>query len=121
MEPTVQVGAANIHYFMPPRKLKVLMQQEQTTFVLVPEDGTKLNGYKERHVRTNWSCNECGRKSTPQMRAGPDGKHTLCNRCGIRWANKNKSSIRQHVVDQHIEEVAAILSNMDSLYKWQDT
>ncbi|KAH7845323.1 hypothetical protein Vadar_000620 [Vaccinium darrowii] len=35
-------------------------------------------------------CTHCGitSKSTPMMRRGPDGPKTLCNACGLFWANK---------------------------------
>jgi len=35
-------------------------------------------------------CTHCGTtsKSTPMMRRGPDGPKTLCNACGLFWANK---------------------------------
>ncbi|THG17721.1 hypothetical protein TEA_030137 [Camellia sinensis var. sinensis] len=35
-------------------------------------------------------CTHCGTssKSTPMMRRGPDGPRTLCNACGLFWANK---------------------------------
>ncbi|KAL5988438.1 hypothetical protein ACLOJK_036202 [Asimina triloba] len=37
-------------------------------------------------------CNHCGisAKSTPMMRRGPAGPRTLCNACGLKWANKGK-------------------------------
>ncbi|XP_020265896.1 GATA transcription factor 20-like isoform X2 [Asparagus officinalis] len=36
------------------------------------------------------TCHHCGTsaKSTPMMRRGPDGPRTLCNACGLVWANK---------------------------------
>ncbi|KAK4401809.1 GATA transcription factor 24 [Sesamum angolense] len=36
------------------------------------------------------ACRHCGisSKSTPMMRRGPDGPRTLCNACGLKWANK---------------------------------
>ncbi|KAJ7559450.1 hypothetical protein O6H91_04G085700 [Diphasiastrum complanatum] len=35
-------------------------------------------------------CAHCGtgEHSTPMMRRGPDGPRTLCNACGLMWANK---------------------------------
>ncbi|OVA01838.1 zinc finger protein [Macleaya cordata] len=35
-------------------------------------------------------CTHCGTssKSTPMMRRGPHGPRTLCNACGLKWANK---------------------------------
>ncbi|XP_074312809.1 GATA transcription factor 28-like [Silene latifolia] len=36
------------------------------------------------------NCQHCGtsEKSTPAMRRGPAGPRTLCNACGLMWANK---------------------------------
>ncbi|KAI3809920.1 hypothetical protein L1987_19523 [Smallanthus sonchifolius] len=36
------------------------------------------------------TCRHCGisSKSTPMMRRGPAGPRTLCNACGLKWANK---------------------------------
>ncbi|KAK4377211.1 hypothetical protein RND71_003507 [Anisodus tanguticus] len=36
------------------------------------------------------SCRHCGisSKSTPMMRRGPAGPRSLCNACGLTWANK---------------------------------
>ncbi|CAN1139600.1 GATA transcription factor 24 [Linum perenne] len=38
-------------------------------------------------------CRHCGTsgKSTPMMRKGPEGPRTLCNACGLMWANKVSS------------------------------
>ncbi|RZR73789.1 hypothetical protein BHM03_00028109 [Ensete ventricosum] len=38
-----------------------------------------------------FSCHHCGisSKSTPMMRRGPEGPRTLCNACGLMWANKH--------------------------------
>lgn len=35
-------------------------------------------------------CQHCGvsENSTPAMRRGPEGPRTLCNACGLMWANK---------------------------------
>ncbi|CAL5204573.1 unnamed protein product [Lathyrus oleraceus] len=40
---------------------------------------------------SNWRrCKHCGvnENNTPAMRRGPDGPRTLCNACGLMWANK---------------------------------
>ncbi|OVA07529.1 zinc finger protein [Macleaya cordata] len=36
------------------------------------------------------ACRHCGisGKATPMMRRGPEGPRTLCNACGLMWANK---------------------------------
>jgi hypothetical protein len=38
-------------------------------------------------------CVHCGigERSTPMMRRGPSGPRTLCNACGLMWANKVRS------------------------------
>ncbi|RLN20006.1 uncharacterized protein C2845_PM02G12530 [Panicum miliaceum] len=30
-------------------------------------------------------CRHCGTENTPQWREGPEGRHTLCNACGVRY------------------------------------
>lgn len=37
-------------------------------------------------------CQHCGtsKDSTPMMRRGPNGPRTLCNACGLMWANKGQ-------------------------------
>ncbi|KAF6160639.1 hypothetical protein GIB67_019579 [Kingdonia uniflora] len=39
-------------------------------------------------------CTHCGisSRSTPMMRRGPAGPRTLCNACGLMWANKYESN-----------------------------
>ncbi|KAG5000941.1 hypothetical protein JHK87_022013 [Glycine soja] len=41
-------------------------------------------------VRKEVALRHCGisEKSTPMMRRGPEGPRTLCNACGLMWANK---------------------------------
>ncbi|CAA6653427.1 unnamed protein product [Spirodela intermedia] len=43
---------------------------------------------EEAHQKT--FCQHCGcsQASTPMMRRGPGGPKTLCNACGLMWANK---------------------------------
>ncbi|KAJ7536404.1 hypothetical protein O6H91_12G068200 [Diphasiastrum complanatum] len=40
------------------------------------------------------SCLNCGieERDTPMMRRGPAGPRTLCNACGLKWANKDCSA-----------------------------
>ena len=35
-------------------------------------------------------CQECGATETRQWRKGPNGPHTLCNKCGCRYYNKTR-------------------------------
>ncbi|OAY45210.1 GATA transcription factor 28 isoform X2 [Manihot esculenta] len=49
---------------------------------------TQGSGQDDSMLET--SCTHCGTssKSTPMMRRGPAGPRTLCNACGLKWANK---------------------------------
>lgn len=48
--------------------------------------GAEANAPQQQEV----CCRHCGtsEKATPMMRRGPDGPRTLCNACGLMWANK---------------------------------
>lgn len=48
--------------------------------------GTDGNGSQVQEI----FCRHCGisEKTTPMMRRGPEGPRTLCNACGLMWANK---------------------------------
>ncbi|XP_010254576.1 PREDICTED: GATA transcription factor 24 [Nelumbo nucifera] len=50
--------------------------------------GTPGSGQEDLQQET--LCLHCGTssKSTPMMRRGPAGPRTLCNACGLMWANK---------------------------------
>lgn len=51
-------------------------------------DAAEDSGHNDNQLET--SCMHCGTssKSTPMMRRGPAGPRTLCNACGLFWANK---------------------------------
>lgn len=38
----------------------------------------------------NMSCHQCGARETPEWRRGPDGSHTLCNACGLRFSKMER-------------------------------
>eukprot|EP01113_Clastostelium_recurvatum_P022300 TRINITY_DN2658_c0_g1_i1.p1 TRINITY_DN2658_c0_g1~~TRINITY_DN2658_c0_g1_i1.p1 ORF type:complete len:337 (-),score=61.45 TRINITY_DN2658_c0_g1_i1:34-1044(-) len=38
---------------------------------------------------TQYFCYQCGSKSSPEWRRGPEGPKTLCNACGIRFAKRH--------------------------------
>ncbi|KAK1367008.1 GATA transcription factor 24 [Heracleum sosnowskyi] len=56
------------------------------------EDNTISNGDDSRQDdgAPETLCKHCGASSrcTPMMRKGPDGPRTLCNACGLYWAQK---------------------------------
>ncbi|XP_048226566.1 GATA transcription factor 25 isoform X1 [Ricinus communis] len=45
------------------------------------------------------SCTHCGTssKSTPMMRRGPSGPRSLCNACGLFWANRGSAMQRLNI------------------------
>ncbi|XP_008799476.1 GATA transcription factor 20 isoform X2 [Phoenix dactylifera] len=53
-------------------------------------DATQRWGSVEGRPESSATCHHCGTSSraTPMMRRGPDGPRTLCNACGLMWANK---------------------------------
>lgn len=53
-------------------------------------DGTPNWGLVEGRPPSAAECHHCGTSATatPMMRRGPDGPRTLCNACGLMWANK---------------------------------
>ncbi|CAM0946890.1 unnamed protein product [Alopecurus aequalis] len=53
-------------------------------------DGSTNWGALEDRPPSASVCQHCGVSSTltPMMRKGPDGPRTLCNACGLMWANK---------------------------------
>lgn len=44
-------------------------------------------------------CHHCGIKSTPEWRQGPDGKHTLCNACGLFYSSFKKRDQKRNKSD----------------------
>lgn len=38
----------------------------------------------------DFECNRCGATKTPERRMGPNGRRTLCNKCGLRWVREEK-------------------------------
>ncbi|XP_057454038.1 GATA transcription factor 28 [Lotus japonicus] len=85
------------------KEVALRMQRNKGQFT-----STKSNHDESTSNATNWGTNEnwtgdnngsqqqdivcrhCGtsEKCTPMMRRGPEGPRTLCNACGLMWANK---------------------------------
>ncbi|KAJ3096137.1 hypothetical protein HDU97_006191 [Phlyctochytrium planicorne] len=52
-------------------------------------------GLMSNDVGSAKRCDFCATVSTSQWRRGPNGKHTLCNKCGISWKEgEKKKSVR---------------------------
>ncbi|KAF2943064.1 gATA transcription factor 17 isoform X1 [Oryza sativa Japonica Group] len=63
---------------------------EEATSVITSSEGSPNWGAVEGRPPSAAECHHCGisAASTPMMRRGPDGPRTLCNACGLMWANK---------------------------------
>uniref|UniRef100_A0A453SQ56 GATA transcription factor 28 n=1 Tax=Aegilops tauschii subsp. strangulata TaxID=200361 RepID=A0A453SQ56_AEGTS len=61
------------------------------TSELATADGSPNWGSVEGRPPSAASCHHCGTNAhnTPMMRRGPEGPRTLCNACGLMWANKS--------------------------------
>ncbi len=56
-------------------------------------------------VWQNWNCQFCNTNETPELRRGPNGSRTLCNRCGLRWGKQEKS--KSEAASKAMQNVAA--------------
>ncbi|KAI4307515.1 hypothetical protein L6164_030693 [Bauhinia variegata] len=58
-------------------------QEGENSWGTVQESG-------QDEIQSETSCTHCGTssKSTPMMRRGPSGPRSLCNACGLFWANR---------------------------------
>ncbi|MQM13656.1 hypothetical protein Taro_046580 [Colocasia esculenta] len=63
---------------------------EDATLGVTNWDSTQQWGAEDNRPQAASLCHHCGisAQSTPMMRRGPDGPRTLCNACGLMWANK---------------------------------
>lgn len=60
-------------------------------------------------------CTNCGisSKATPMMRRGPGGPRTLCNACGLKWANKGFLGDNSKGSSMEIQYPSANATNQD--------
>ncbi|GFP86821.1 gata transcription factor 24 [Phtheirospermum japonicum] len=79
------------------KEVALRMQRKKGQFTSSKSVGDELgspstdwNGTSGGQEEQETLCRHCGNssKSTPMMRRGPDGPRTLCNACGLKWANK---------------------------------
>ncbi|XP_043713884.1 GATA transcription factor 28-like isoform X2 [Telopea speciosissima] len=64
--------------------------RDDSTSTITNWDGNQHWGLDSNEPQQATVCRHCGisEKSTPMMRRGPEGPRTLCNACGLMWANK---------------------------------
>ncbi|KAE8707906.1 GATA transcription factor 25-like isoform X2 [Hibiscus syriacus] len=72
------------------QEVALRMQRDKGQFTSKKSDGTKSSGTQDGDKLSDTSCTHCGisSNSTPMMRRGPSGPRSLCNACGLFWANK---------------------------------
>ncbi|KAM1135085.1 hypothetical protein ACFX19_044826 [Malus domestica] len=76
------------------------------------------SGQEDTHAET--FCKHCGisSKSTPMMRRGPSGPRSLCNACGLFWANRGSMrelSKRSHDVKRTEQGGESDTKDLDSV------
>lgn len=77
------------------KEVALRMQRKKGQFTsskaISDEAGTAISDWNGGPAQDEETiCRHCGisSKSTPMMRRGPSGPRTLCNACGLKWANK---------------------------------
>ncbi|XP_038994476.1 GATA transcription factor 25-like isoform X2 [Hibiscus syriacus] len=73
------------------QEVALRMQRDKGQFTSSKKsDGTKNSATQDNDKLSDTSCTHCGisSNSTPMMRRGPSGPRSLCNACGLFWANK---------------------------------
>ncbi|KAK1414592.1 hypothetical protein QVD17_30339 [Tagetes erecta] len=76
------------------KEVALRMQRKKGQFTsskAVSDEGTATSDWSGGPSQDEETiCRHCGisSKSTPMMRRGPSGPRTLCNACGLKWANK---------------------------------
>ncbi|KAL5699613.1 hypothetical protein ACHQM5_030492 [Ranunculus cassubicifolius] len=74
-----------------------------------PDWTSNVNGFQECF------CRHCGasEKQTPMMRRGPEGPRTLCNACGLFWANKGTLRLLPQAVPMPVPALLNSSSNVN--------
>ncbi|XVF39661.1 hypothetical protein PTKIN_Ptkin01aG0051300 [Pterospermum kingtungense] len=73
------------------QEVALRMQRNKGQFTSAKKsDGAYSWGTQDDNNLQDSLCTHCGisSKSTPMMRRGPSGPRSLCNACGLFWANK---------------------------------
>jgi len=89
-------------------KTKKTRKNQSSTEKKAKQPTNKVKAPSPRMKAENLSgCLECGTHNTPLWRAGPDGRKSLCNRCGIRWMRgssltyKSRNSSNSYIPPNH--------------------
>lgn len=63
-------------------------------------------------------CEHCGvnESNTPAMRRGPAGPRTLCNACGLMWANKVLSPSTFFSLPSHLSRLSSMVAVFFSVH-----
>lgn len=81
---------------LPPEKNELPPAKRQCQYKICHEDASHAEitvSFMKRIPKTSGPCRKCGKTKTPQWRLGPSGPGTLCNACGLRYA-QNRSKKR---------------------------
>ncbi|WOG91548.1 hypothetical protein DCAR_0310797 [Daucus carota subsp. sativus] len=75
------------------REVAVRMHRKRGQFTSKTSEGSTVSDADDSRQEDGTQetlCQHCGTSSecTPMMRKGPDGPRTLCNACGLYWAQK---------------------------------
>lgn len=69
--------------------------------------------HKRKHKHPN-KCQHCGATATPQWREGPEGPSTLCNACGLHYANSlQKDQANNTIIRNHKMALSFLTSSID--------
>ncbi|KAL3515469.1 hypothetical protein ACH5RR_022371 [Cinchona calisaya] len=77
------------------KEVELRMTRRNGKFASLKDPGKTVENWESSDCTSHGEhishrCEHCGasEKSTPAMRRGPAGPRTLCNACGLMWANK---------------------------------
>lgn len=96
--------------------------EQALVLVTQPSQLVTFNGHtyalpppKQPHppkVWPKWACMFCGTNTTPERRAGPTGRNTLCNACGIKYSKKLKEEAQKKADEIKSVQVRMAMNNL---------
>lgn len=84
-------------------------------FAIIPVRSRFPFQEKRASTHPNQSCRQCGATETPEWRRGPDGSHTLCNACGLRFSKQLRKRGEEEVAAALEAAAQAPQGNTDGL------